>query len=84
MSNRFYAAVEGVGVFFSDNDGATWTNVTTGTIGQVAGADTAGNMRIAARGDIVYVGVVNDWCTQRHIPLVRQRSQLDGHGCTVD
>jgi subtilisin-like proprotein convertase family protein len=59
-NHRFYAAVEGAGVFRSDNDGATWTDVTTGTTGDITGADIAVNMRIAVHGDVVYVGVVDD------------------------
>ena len=58
-SNRFYAAVEGHGLFRTDDAGATWTNVSTG----INGASSAVNMRITVHNsvtaNVVYVGVVD-------------------------
>ncbi len=58
--NRFYAAVRTVGVFRSDDAGATWVNVTAGITGISA---TTSKIEMAAHSsggtNVVYVGVLN-------------------------
>jgi len=60
-ANRFYAGVVRVGVFRSDNAGATWNNVTFGINGI-----EANNVKIemavhnSGAANVVYVGFLND------------------------
>jgi photosystem II stability/assembly factor-like uncharacterized protein len=60
---RFYAAVSSAGIFRSDDDGATWSDVTTPTLAQVFDANTD-NVKIAIHNSpgttVVWVGVVQN------------------------
>ncbi|HEY6169838.1 MAG TPA: Calx-beta domain-containing protein, partial [Verrucomicrobiae bacterium] len=58
--NRFYAAVRTVGIFRSDDNGATWTNVTSGITG-ISSSTSKIEMAAHSSGgtNAVYVGVLN-------------------------
>ena len=60
IPTRFYAAVRTVGIFRSENSGATWTNV-TGTITGITGTTTKVEMAVHNNGttNAVYVAVIN-------------------------
>ncbi len=60
VPTRFYAAVRTVGIFRSDDSGATWTNV-TGTITGITGTTSKVEMAVHNNGvtNAVYVAVIN-------------------------
>jgi hypothetical protein len=61
VPTRFYAAIKTVGIFVSNNTGATWTNVTTGITGISSATDKI-EMAVHNNGttNAVYVAVINN------------------------
>ncbi len=60
-AQRLYAGVQGVGLFRSDDAGATWTNITSGVTGIGVDTDKIEFAVHASAGfNAVYVAVIND------------------------